>query len=493
MTNKDFNKYYVLDTNVILNDATSIIKFSEESKNLIILPETVLDELDAKKTGFDEINFQAREFARILSDSKVVDKKDFLKNQKVKNSIIRIHINSKLNITIDIVSKEKYKSIKNKNFADNLINDRKILEITKDCQEIYNKKIEFISSDIMARTRAISFDIPTSDVLGDKKNILEYVFHKVIEIDEELDLKNFNGKDIKKIDPDYKPNLYTYEIKVKSGQSCFGYILNDKFIEIKENAYKDMLVRPLSLEQRFFCSGILEPNFNILVVDAKAGSGKTLLALSSAIKLIDLKKYSKIIYIRNSIESIDKGEDVGYLPGLAEKFKIYNHPLYDSLDFMIREKYKDKKTMTEEALLEEMDNLKEKYHIDTMWVGEMRGRTITNSVVIIDECLANDQILYTKEGKKTIEEIEKSFIEGKKVEVLSKNLQNNIAEYKEMLSLKVEDIDNTKEDMYEIELEDGQKIKVTGNHKLFINGKYQKVIDVLNSNEDLYLDKYDNK
>ena len=73
---------------------------------------------------------------------------------------------------IDIVSKEKYKSIKNKNFADNLINDRKILEITKDCQEIYNKKIEFISSDIMARTRAISFDIPTSDVLGDKKNIL---------------------------------------------------------------------------------------------------------------------------------------------------------------------------------------------------------------------------------------------------------------------------------------------------------------------------------
>ena len=149
--------------------------------------------------------------------------------------------------------------------------------------------------------------------------------------------------------------------------------------------------------------------------------------------------------------------------------------------------------MTEEALLEEMDNLKEKYHIDTMWVGEMRGRTITNSVVIIDECLANDQILYTKEGKKTIEEIEKSFIEGKKVEVLSKNLQNNIAEYKEMLSLKVEDIDNTKEDMYEIELEDGQKIKVTGNHKLFINGKYQKVIDVLNSNEDLYLDKYDNK
>ena len=129
----------------------------------------------------------------------------------------------------------------------------------------------------------------------------------------------------------------------------------------------------------------------------------------------NLKKYSKIIYIRNSIESLDKGEDVGYLPGLAEKFKIYNHPLYDSLDFMIREKYKDKKTMTEEALLEEMDNLKEKYHIDTMWVGEMRGRTITNSVVIVDEC----QNLGEKSLKLVLSRIDKTC----KVIIIGSNAQ----------------------------------------------------------------------
>ena len=58
-----FDKYYVLDTNILLEDATNIYKLSQDGKNLIILAETVLDEIDTKKSGFDEINFQAREFA----------------------------------------------------------------------------------------------------------------------------------------------------------------------------------------------------------------------------------------------------------------------------------------------------------------------------------------------------------------------------------------------------------------------------------------------
>ena len=79
-------------------------------------------------------------------------------------------------------------------------------------------------------------------------------------------------------------------------------------------------------------------------------SGKTLLALSGALKLVRKKQFQKIIYIRNSIESLDKGEDVGYLPGLEEKFKIYNHPLMDSLDYIIRSEYKRKRNKKNPAL-----------------------------------------------------------------------------------------------------------------------------------------------
>ncbi|MBD3831241.1 MAG: phosphate starvation-inducible protein PhoH, partial [Arcobacter sp.] len=77
----NFDKYYVLDTNILLEDASNVYKLSQEGRNLIILPETVLDEIDTKKSGFDEINFQAREFARILENSSIINsiKKDSYK------------------------------------------------------------------------------------------------------------------------------------------------------------------------------------------------------------------------------------------------------------------------------------------------------------------------------------------------------------------------------------------------------------------------------
>ena len=66
-----FIKHFVLDTNIILEDASNIFKLSDAGTNLIVLPETVLDEVDSKKSGFDEINFQARQFARILENAEI--------------------------------------------------------------------------------------------------------------------------------------------------------------------------------------------------------------------------------------------------------------------------------------------------------------------------------------------------------------------------------------------------------------------------------------
>ncbi len=118
------------------------------------------------------------------------------------------------------------------------------------------------------------------------------------------------------------------------------------------------------------------------------------MALSGALKLVKQKYFQKIIYIRNSIESLDKGEDVGYLPGLEEKFRIYNHPLMDSLDYIIRSEHKRKRNKRSEipyTPLEDsevnarVEQMISNYGIETMWVGEMRGRTLSNSFIIIDE------------------------------------------------------------------------------------------------------------
>src|SRR5574344_32344 len=127
-----FEKYYILETNILLEDATNIFKLSKESKNLIILTETVLDEIDSKKSGFDEINFQAREFARILENSKIIES---IKYQDKK--IVRLKIKNRYETIIDIVSKDEY-IVSSKNVSSNILNDRKILELAVEIKDYYN-------------------------------------------------------------------------------------------------------------------------------------------------------------------------------------------------------------------------------------------------------------------------------------------------------------------------------------------------------------------
>ena len=383
-----FEKYYLLDTNILLEDATNIFRLSDESRNLIILTEIVLDEIDSKKSGFDEINFQAREFARILENSKIISSKKY-KDKK----IIRLNILNEFNTVVDIVSKDEYIA-SSKNISLNILNDRKILEIANEIEEFYENKIIFISMDIMARTRALSLDIKT-DALNGKESIdFDYNFIKSIEINFE-DLEFLDNQEIVKFDKEYKVDEFSYCFKVKSSdQVILASIQNKKIKILNEEEVRDQIITPLNKEQLFFSNAIINHFYNVLIVEAKAGSGKTLLALSGALKLVKQKHFQKIIYIRNSIESLDKGEDVGYLPGLEEKFRIYNHPLMDSLDYIVRSEHKrkrSKKIETPYTPLEDseanarVEQLIANYGIETMWVGEMRGRTLSNSFIIIDE------------------------------------------------------------------------------------------------------------
>ena len=383
-----FEKYYLLDTNILLEDATNIFRLSDESRNLIILTEIVLDEIDSKKSGFDEINFQAREFARILENSKIISSKKY-KDKK----IIRLNILNEFNTVVDIVSKDEYIA-SSKNISLNILNDRKILEIANEIEEFYENKIIFISMDIMARTRALSLDIKT-DALNGKESIdFDYNFIKSIEINFE-DLEFLDNQEIVKFDKEYKVDEFSYCFKVKSSdQVVLASIQNKKIKLLNEEEVRDQIITPLNKEQLFFSNAIINHFYNVLIVEAKAGSGKTLLALSGVLKLVKQKYFQKIIYIRNSIESLDKGEDVGYLPGLEEKFRIYNHPLMDSLDYIVRSEHKrkrSKKIETPYTPLEDseanarVEQLIANYGIETMWVGEMRGRTLSNSFIIIDE------------------------------------------------------------------------------------------------------------
>ena len=384
----NFEKYYLLDTNILLEDARNIFKLSDSTKNLIILSETVLDEIDSKKSGYDEINFQAREFARILENSEVLSS-----NKHEDFKIIRLKLINQDETIVDIISKDEY-SINSKNISLNILNDRKILEVAKFAKNYYNKDIKFVSMDIMARTRAISLDIKSVALHGKDSDKFNFDFIKNIDINFE-DLENLDNQDIINFDKEYKVSDFSYCLKVKhSDQVILASIQNNKIKILDEEEVRNQIITPLNKEQLFFSNAIINHFYNVLIVEAKAGSGKTLLALSGALKLVKQKHFQKIIYIRNSIESLDKGEDVGYLPGLEEKFRIYNHPLMDSLEYIIRTEHKRRRSkrddisytpLEDSEVSSRVEQMISNYGIETMWVGEMRGRTLSNSFIIIDE------------------------------------------------------------------------------------------------------------
>lgn len=381
-----FDKIFSLDTNIILDGARNFITLSAEGTNLIVLPETVLDEIDSKKSGFEEINFNAREFGRLLYDAEIVDKTTI----EINDQLITVIETTVGDTVIHIISKEKYNADSD-NTSSSIRNDRKILEITKQVMENGYENIKFISLDVMARTRAISLGIATEAMnLGVTDTELEFVKHMDIS---ELDVELVNGMDILLINPEHQPNNYNYVFEVVGGRKYLVAIQHGKVMFLEESELRKQNVNPMNTEQLFYSNAMMDPFYDIVISDALAGSGKTLLAVSAGMELIKKKEYSKLVYIRNSISSVEKNEEVGFLSGNDEKFEVFNFPLFDTLSFIANKMLKNSNAnkqgkgdfISEERISEKVEELVEKFQIETLWNGAMRGRTISNAFIILDE------------------------------------------------------------------------------------------------------------
>ena len=375
---------YILDTNIILDSVENLLTLSDNNTNTLVIPETVIDELDAKKTGFEDINFNARQFARLLEDSTIIS------NEQVGPlHVITTNIDT-LDISLKIISKKDY-TCDTQTVALNILNDRKILEASADYINSVDKQSTLVSLDIMFRTRALSMGLNAEALVG-KNSDVPNEFHKTIEVS---NIMSLNSAVITAVDPSYAVENYSYTLVDRdTGNEKLAYVANGHLYFLDEADLGRQSVRPMNKEQKLFVNAILSDMYQIIISDAKAGSGKTLLSLATAMRLVAKKKFSNIVYVRNSIESLAKGEDVGYLPGLEEKFKIYNHPLFDSLRFIAKSELTKSNAnksranttvISEDTITAKVDEYIEKYRIQTMWVGEMRGRTISDAIVIVDE------------------------------------------------------------------------------------------------------------
>lgn len=376
----------VLDTNIILLDAYNLVNIAKSMspQPIVVLPETVLDELDSKKSGHTEIAYQARQFARILSKAErlTVDKSEPKYAEFMTTT--RLLLDS---VEIWICSMKVYPAFNDS--EPNIRSDRKILHIA----ELLNRKdssVIFCSNDVMCRIRAESLGIAATDhKLVDDADIS---FTRHLTISSEA-FSNLHNTQIIEIDFDYRPEYYNYVFTDEySGQVKLATLRNgliDILGKETEAELRRQDVPPANSGQLFFSRAIQNPTIDIVLVEALSGSGKTVTAISNAISLIKKGKYKSITYIRSSVDDVEKSEEIGFLSGNTDKIAVYLHPLEDTLQYIIRSNHKDSKLRGQEyedMISEKVEKLRKDCSITGMITLGMRGRTFSDTIAIIDEC-----------------------------------------------------------------------------------------------------------
>ncbi|HKK81344.1 MAG TPA: PIN domain-containing protein, partial [Prolixibacteraceae bacterium] len=360
------SKIFIIDTNVILHDHQCIYNFQE---NDVVLPITVLEELDKFKRGSDQLNFQAREFVRLL-------------DQLVKDDLFNGGLSlgdgkGKLRIETGRPFSEKIKASFKEDIA-----DHRILAITDYTKKKFSeKKVVLITKDINLRMKAKSLGIDSEDYKNDKVTNTE-IFNRGVDVIDECDdsliseiyENKFISKEAVKTDHEVLANDY-FIFKGANTSALVRFDKENNRFELidKTTAYG---IKPRNAEQTFLLNALLNPEIKLVAVTGKAGTGKTLLALAAA--LAQHEMYEQILLARPIVALSNR--DIGFLPGDAdEKIRPYMQPLFDNLTVI---KHANNPRSVESTRIEEMEK-DEKLVIAAL--AYIRGRSLSNSYFIIDE------------------------------------------------------------------------------------------------------------
>lgn len=387
--------YTVLDSNIILLDANNLLTAVKDG--VAVIPETVLAELDGKKNGFEEINYQARGFARLLSNGEIqaVDKQETM-------VVTRLIVEGK---SVDIVSLNEYK-------ADPLAyggNDARIIEVAKAYTELYGKTT-LMTNDMLMKFQAgaAGLEVTSLKIVDDTEN--EFVKELLIE-DSEV-FRTLHNANILEVDPEYKVGNYSYKFTCNNTNQLKLATISNGFITVlgkeTETQLRKQRCAPINAEQLLVSKAIQDPVVNLVLMEGLAGSGKNIVAVSNAIRLMDQNrdKYSSIVYMRSPQNDESPGEEMGFLSGNDEKVALYLGPMEDTIDFIVRSEVNPKGKKKDEIdtiVSEKKDKLVKDYGIESMVTTGLRGRTFHDTIVIVDEAqngsAATTQKVLTRIGK----------------------------------------------------------------------------------------------
>lgn len=389
---RDGQRLFVLDTNVLMHDPTSIFRFEEHD---VYIPMTVLEELDAHKKGLSEASRNVRQVSRFLDDmmrdatKEEIDKglplpNEFSGNHGQKPSTGRLFFQTRqlANILPDSLPGSG--------------NDNAILAQTLALQnERPEVRVILVSKDINLRIKAAVLGIHAEDYYSDKTlEDTDVLYSGMSALP--ADFWEMNSKDMrswKEADRtfyevngpavrDWQPNQGVYEdspegiegiVRKVNGESAVIELLRDYRSE-RHNLWG---ITARNREQNFALNLLMDPEIDFVTILGPAGTGKTLLALAAGLmQTLETNRFAEIIMTR---VTIPLGEDIGFLPGTEEeKMEPWMGALMDNLEVL---------TGTQEGgnwgRAATNDLLRNRIKIRSL--NFMRGRTFLNRFLILDE------------------------------------------------------------------------------------------------------------
>lgn len=359
-------KIFVLDTSVLLYDSDAVKNFQ---KNDVAIPITVLEELDSFKKGNTVTNLHAREFIRYLdkiSDANMIQK--------------WIPLNGKSHGKIRVVSDEGSRRDASKVFG-SVKNDHRILNSAlKLREEEPNRKVVLVSKDINLRLKARALQLDAEDYETIRIKDIDHLYRGKTDMDlpdnalisKLYQIGQLNHSELEKSDP--IRNHY-YILKNHSSSALGYYNPENKQVELvnSQSAYG---VTPRNAEQTFAMHALMNPKIQLATITGAAGTGKTLLALASALEQRSLYRQ---IYLARPIVPLSN-RDIGYLPGdVKSKIDPYMQPLWDNLS-IIKNQYKESS-----KAYKKIDELIQTDKLSIVPLAYIRGRSLNNVFFIIDE------------------------------------------------------------------------------------------------------------
>ncbi|MCD6042331.1 MAG: phosphate starvation-inducible protein PhoH [Burkholderiales bacterium] len=379
-------KLFVLDTNVLMHDPTSLFRFDEHD---LYLPIATLEELDAHKRGLSDVSRNARQASRFLDE--IVTGED-IKNGLAIKARDGQAAKGRLFLQTEAINGELPVTLASGK------TDNQILAVVRYLQEKEpQREVVLVSKDINMRIKARALGLPAEDYFNDK--VLEdadllYTGVRALP----RDFWNSHGKDVESwkkdghtyyrvrgpLVPKLHVNEFVYDesgdrplyalVKEAQGRVAVLETLRD-YTHTKNSVWG---ITARNREQNFALNLLMNPAIDFVTLLGQAGTGKTLLALAAGLtQVLDDKRYSEIIMTR---VTVPLGEDIGFLPGTEEeKMTPWMGALEDNLDIL---------NTTDESGGEwgraaTRDLVRSRIKVKSL--NFMRGRTFVNKWLIIDE------------------------------------------------------------------------------------------------------------